>query len=208
VAPAAEPNVEPEAPETVPEDTASTGPTEVEAPQPPVEEPEVADEHADEPEAETESEQDDDEDEGEPLPPADEERVMLGPVEGRLFQVPLESVRNLLGDALSQRVDYLRGDASIEDVQKRVLATDGRSTPVIFSQDGDNPPTLIDGVQCVAAAMNIGMTSLPVILVTEGDVGMVQSYLASKGRGATPTNTDEDEDLYMRVAYSDLDVDF
>lgn len=203
--------VEPEAtvtPETSVEGTEPTGEQEVEAPQT---EPETAPEA----ESETESAIEDDggdasepeevTEEREPEPSAASDRVMLGTVEGRVRHVATDVVYGILGNG-AQRVDVLRGEPSTTAVEKRMLATDGRATPIVFTagHDENELPSIIEGYEAIAAALNIGKETVPVILIAPGDVGEAQSHLVEMRRKQQTPETSED-DLYVIVAASDED---
>jgi hypothetical protein len=59
--------------------------------------------------------------------------VSLGPVECRLRRVPVEAVLGLLSPDGLRRIEADKSTASFESTCKRLLATDGHATPVIFA---------------------------------------------------------------------------
>jgi hypothetical protein len=59
--------------------------------------------------------------------------VSLGPVECRLRRVPVEAVLGLLSPDGLRRIEAHKSTASFESTCQRLLATDGRATPVVFA---------------------------------------------------------------------------
>ncbi|HEV2080415.1 MAG TPA: hypothetical protein VGR19_11045 [Allosphingosinicella sp.] len=123
------------------------------------------------------------------------ERVRLGTAEGELHRVSIEVVQAILGEEALERVGHLLGSASVHDLQKRMRATDGRCTPMIFTNNGpEKAPTLFSGLESFAAAKNIGLAEVSVITIEPTDVGAVQGWLSQQ----IQTTTDDD-DLIHRV---------
>lgn len=140
----------------------------------------------------------------EPAPVADKkpdgpEEVMLGSVRCTLRRMPLETVQKAMVQAHLTRVEMLRTHSSIRDLQDRMRASDGRCAPVIFTYDPEDktiPPSLFAGVENVAAAINIGLQDVSVLLVANKDAPDAQSFLIVKQR-EKPANAEED--FLMRV---------
>lgn len=126
------------------------------------------------------------------------ERVRLGVVEGTLFRVPVGVVEALLGQPTLDRIAVVRGHPSSAflELQKRMRATNGCCAPAIFTAAGEEAPVIFDGVDAIAAAMELGLTHISVVTVEPGDAGAVQSYLAQR-RSAAPVETEDD--LIIRV---------
>ena len=183
------------APETAPEVTLAEGPAEApggpEAPQ--AEAPAApaprAEEDAPAPPAPPESA-------SAPEPSATRQKVRIGNVDGVLVRLPLTAVQEVLGERAHAKIAAIRANpAAIGDLQKRMRATDGRCAPVIFTIDGDKP-SLFDGTKQIAAAMNIGLAAIDVVMIAAGDAGAVQSYLAQLANRKPPESED---DLYVRA---------
>lgn len=133
-------------------------------------------------------------------PTAEAELVKLGPVTGRIEKTAIGIVHGILGAEMRERIGVLQWHASVKSVEERLRASDGRATPVIFAagRAENEPPSLISGVEAVAAALNLGVEHVFVIIVAAEDVGAVQSYLVETARAKDPTEESED-DLYVRV---------
>ncbi len=125
-------------------------------------------------------------------------RVRMGPVEGRLYRVPIDVVQELLGRELQERVVTLRSSPAIQDLQGRMRATDGHCAPVVMTAEGDQAPVHFHGVDSVAAALNVGLTHVDVVTIDPGDAGAAQSWLAQKASQAANSKNSED-DLVQRV---------
>lgn len=122
------------------------------------------------------------------------EEVMLGSVRCTLRRMPLELVRKALVQSHQQRVEMLQTHASIRDLQDRMRASDGLCAPVIFTFDPEDkkvPPSLFAGLENVAAAINIGLKHVSVLLVANKDAPDAQSFLIVKAR-EKPANAEED----------------
>lgn len=137
-------------------------------------------------------------------PSAEAEIVRIGPVEGRIQRVSVGIVQGLLGSELRKRVEVLQRQPSIEPVRERMRATDGRATPVYFAAGSaeNDPPTLISGVEAVAAALDLGVDHIFVILIPRGDVGAAQSHIVAMAQKPQQPEDSED-DLYVRVLLDD-----
>lgn len=137
-------------------------------------------------------------------PSAEAETVQLGSVTGRIQKVAVGIVQRLLGLELRKRVGVLQGQPSIESVRERMRATDGRATPVIFAAGSaeNEPPTLISGVEAVAAALDLGIKQIFVILIPGGEVGAAQSHIVAMAQKPQQPEDSED-DLYVRVLLDD-----
>lgn len=118
-------------------------------------------------------------------PSAPPTRVRLGRVYGTLHRVPLEAVQALTAECGS-RIVSLQGSPAIANLQKRMRATEGRCAPIVFTlAEGDTEPKLFSGLESVAAAMNLGLELVFVVVIDAGDAGAAQSFLASWANGGS-----------------------
>jgi hypothetical protein len=116
---------------------------------------------------------------------ADPERVQLGGVYGTLTTMPTGDVHDRL-HILHERIEALRGSASIADLEKRMRASDGRCAPVYLTIDDDGEILgCLAGVDVLAAAMNMDAENVSVILIAQGDADAAQPHLAGRGSGRT-----------------------
>lgn len=123
--------------------------------------------------------------------------VSLGPVACRARNMSVDDVLGCLPEAGIDRVKVLTGEPSIHSLAKRMLGSDGRCTPAVFSGE-DGPEHIIDGYETIAAALVSGTSEIPVILVEPSRVGFIQSYISSRSLGSAPAPSQED-DLLWRV---------
>lgn len=195
------------APGTAPEVTATEGITEAAASQPETaavdQEPPAPPEEDGEEGADGEQSPEVNDSAG-PVPSEEVEEVQFGGARGRRQRVPVDIVCGILGREALSRVEVLRGESSIDSVQKRMLATDGRATPVVFAagRAENEAPSIIGGLEAVAAALNCGATHLSVIIVPSGEVGSAQSHIVEMMRKQQQPDDPED-DLYVRVLADD-----
>jgi hypothetical protein len=140
--------------------------------------------------------------EAEPVAPsADPERVTIGQTEGLQYRLPVEVVRAILGEGAEERVDVLRTSTSIAALQKRMRASDGRCTPMIFTSDHpDTVPALFAGLEIMAAALNLGLSHVSVITIRTEDAGAVQSHVAHM---LITKPKESEDDLIWRVHAED-----
>lgn len=130
------------------------------------------------------------------------DKCMVGPVEARVGRVPLGAVLGLLDPDGLRRIEAEKSTASFEDTCKRLLATDGQATPVVFAQTYDkrDRPSILHGYQELAAAEASGANEVTVILIPPGGASEAQSHIVEMVRQqrmkAQPTNDDE---LFYRV---------
>jgi hypothetical protein len=165
-----------------------------------------------EPEAEDESTPPPVEAQPTPLPPepaserADKAvKVTLGSVECTLRRMPLAMVQKALIKIHQDRVELMRTDRSIRDLQDRMRASDGRCAPVVFTYDPEDktiPPSMFAGIDNIAAAINVGLEEVSVLLVANADAAAVQSYLIVKGR-EKPASAEEDFLQRVQSHYDD-----
>lgn len=126
-----------------------------------------------------------------PAPSASPTRVRLGRIEGALHRVPLEVVQMLAAESRS-RIETLLSSPSIADLQKRMRVSEGRCAPIFFTMgEDDERPFLFAGVEAIAAAINLGLTTVSVVTIAVGDAGAAQQHLATWANGR-PASTQED----------------
>jgi hypothetical protein len=155
----------------------------------PVQEPEP---EAVEPSAEAEA----------PKPAAPFERCSLGPVECRVGRVPLGVVLGLLSPDGLRRIEAEKSTASFESVRQRLIATDGRATPAIFELGADKTiqPSILHGFAEIAAAQDVGVDEVSVILVPAGGASDAQSHIVEMVRRQRMSDKpSEDDELFYRV---------
>lgn len=158
-------------------------------------EAEQSDEPADEPT---------DEERHEASPVARSEKVTIGPVEGRIARVPLASVLDILSDASLRRIDAHYGSASFDVSRKRLLATDGRATPVIFEGVEEGPPNLLHGFDELAAAKAVDAETVFVIMLPPGAGSEAQAHIVEMVRQQRQSEQAPDGDeLFYRVHAED-----
>lgn len=129
-----------------------------------------------------------------PAPSGGPESVMMGMVPAKLLRMPLETVKKALIDDHVKRVEVVRTDRSIRDLQDRMRSTDGRCAPVIFTYDPEDktkPPALFAGIESVAAAMNLELPDISVLLVANADASNAQGYITAKLRERPTSNEDD-----------------
>ena len=162
-----------------------------------------SEEQTSEPETDAAAEAESEEQTSEPAnPSAGDEFVALGPIECRLSRVPLADVLDLLSEESLRRVDATLGSASSEAQRKRMLATDGRATPVIF--EAGETPFILHGYDELAAATAAGVDSVCVIFVPAGEGANAQSHIVEMlQRQRSPNQTSDDDELFYRVHASE-----
>lgn len=131
--------------------------------------------------------------------PSDKDRlVRLGGVNALYRRMPLSEVLIHM-DAFMSRCATLAESQSVLDLQPRMLATEGRCAPIYFLGDPEEGELehLFDGVEAVTAAIVLGLETVSVIIIDQGDAGVAQAHLASFSRMPPPKNPDDD--YLMRV---------
>jgi hypothetical protein len=132
--------------------------------------------------------------------------VTLGPVECLMRRVPTEAVLGLLSPEGLRRVEAHKETASFESTRQRLLATDGRATPVVFAAGelAGMQPTILHGFEEIAAAQECGANALNVILVPVGGVSDAQSHIVEMVRQQSAKERPSDDDeLFYRVHAED-----
>jgi pyruvate/2-oxoglutarate dehydrogenase complex dihydrolipoamide acyltransferase (E2) component len=130
------------------------------------------------------------------------EKCQVGPVEARVGQVPLGAVLGLLNLDGLRRIEAEKSTASFESVRQRLLATDGRATPVFFEESRDQgvAPSILHGFQELAAAEASGLDHVTVILIPAGGASEAQSHIVEMLRkDRAKEQTSNDDDLFYRV---------
>lgn len=146
--------------------------------------------------------------------PVGSEEVDLGAVTGRRTIVPVEAVLSALDDGFRSRLDRQRELPATLQLQARVLANEGRCAPIVFTEE-DVPSqqdpnyqgapssfskvALLDGADTLAAMMNLGRDSIPVIIIRLEDAGAAQSFLVHKRVESTEPENSEDDEMIRRV---------
>ncbi|WP_420136747.1 hypothetical protein [Sphingomonas sp.] len=143
-------------------------------------------------EAETDQADQDDQTAGAAVSPESDNLVRLGHVEGVLHRIPISLVLDLAASSL-ERIRSLQGSLAVRDLNDKVLATEGRCAPVIFamSEDGKTP-YLFSGIETIAAAMNVELDHLVVLVIAAADAGAAQSYLAQVPHNKPTPQSDDD----------------
>lgn len=133
---------------------------------------------------------------------AHSERVSIGPVEARMKRLSLKVVLGLLNPDGLRRIEAEKSTASFESTRQRLLATDGRATPVVF-EDGE-PPSILHGYSELAAAVDCGLASIDVLLIPTGGASEAQSYIVEMLRQQRMKDQPStDDDLFYRVHAAD-----
>lgn len=118
------------------------------------------------------------------------QEVRMGQVAGLLHRVPTETVEAILGEPALERVVHLRSSDTIHSLQSRMRVTDGRCAPMIFTDGFDQAPVLFSGIESYAAAKNLGLSHISVVIIDPKDAGAVQSWITQQQ--AKPLNPDDD----------------
>jgi hypothetical protein len=135
--------------------------------------------------------------------PADVETVDLGGAEGRLTLVPVDLVLSLLDDGFKDRIERQRTLPSTLELHERVRATEGRCAPIIFTQeDPGDEPSFFDGAATLAAAINLSLERVAVVIIDAGDAGAVQSHQVRMLHAAKPAPSEDDELMWRVIAES------
>ncbi len=127
------------------------------------------------------------------------EKISIGGVEGVLELIPVADVAALLGGSLG-RVDALQLSVDTRRLQHRVGATDGRCAPIFFGER-DGELLLFDGLSTFAAALNLGMDRVAVVIMPADEIGAAQGVVAAMRTKSLAKAGDEEEMLYR--AYND-----
>jgi hypothetical protein len=132
--------------------------------------------------------------------------VSLGPVKCRMRQVAVDDVLGLLSPSGLRRIEAEKTTGSFETLCKRLLATDGRGTPIVFeaSNTVGAEPTILHGYAELAAAQVCGVPTATVILVPPGGAAEAQSYIVEMVRQQNAKEQpSEDDELFYRVHAED-----
>lgn len=151
----------------------------------------------DEPEADP-KEGDESEDGGEEVqqPATGDGTFSIGGIEAPLRLVPVSMVFDVLG-ASQGRVHALQQQAETRRLCRRVRATDGRCAPIFFTQAiGEDAIHLFSGIRTLAAAMNLGMEAVAVVILPADKAQSVQGAITALHRAALSPTGDEEEMLY------------
>jgi hypothetical protein len=171
------------------------------APETPAEEP--APEEPSEPSEPETDEGDEPEDDGEEVqaPETGDEDFTIAGVTAPLRLIPIDLVMDLLGDSQS-RVDAIQRMPETQRLHARVSATDGRCAPIFFTQaDESDYPALFAGLPTLAAAINLGMEAVAVVIMPSDRAGEAQGAIAALTSTALAPIGEDDELIYR--AYSD-----
>jgi hypothetical protein len=129
---------------------------------------------------------------------APSDQVSFGPVEARMKRLSTKVVLGLLSPEGLRRIEAQKGTSSFESTCQRLLATDGRATPVIF-EDGD-PPTILHGFEELAAAVDSGAATVSVLLIPAGGASEAQAHIVEMVRQQRASKQpSEDDELFYRV---------
>lgn len=135
-----------------------------------------------------------------------EKRMMFGDVEGRSRMVPVNVVMDLLAEQAG-RVALLQGSNEARRLSRRVRATDGRCAPIFLTKndvdDKDEVPALFDGLHTLAAAINLDMPKVCVVILPSGRVREVQGMIVAMMRASLSNEDDAESDELMHRAYQD-----
>lgn len=133
-------------------------------------------------------------------------KVRYGAVEGRQSMVPVSVVLDILADHAG-RVALLQGSDEARRLARRVRATDGRCAPIFLTKENiDDPkemPQLYSGLHTLAAAINLDMDKVPVVILPSGRVREVQGMISSMMRANLSNDSDAEGDELMYRAYND-----
>lgn len=123
--------------------------------------------------------------------------VQLGQAEGLLHRMETAKVQDLLIDWASG-IATLRGSPVIFPLCERMRATEGRCAPLYFQRSEDGEQLfLLAGLDAFAAALDLGLSQVFVVIVDPEHVGAAHHHLATQA--AAPPPTVEDDDLVMQV---------
>lgn len=130
------------------------------------------------------------------------EVVKVGRVECLMRPVPVEAVLGLLNPDGLRRIEAHIGTASFESTRQRLLASDGRATPVFFeaAELAADQPVILHGFDELAAAKVCGIPEVFVILVPPGGASEAQSHIVEMvRRQRMKGQTSDDDELFYRV---------
>lgn len=135
--------------------------------------------------------------------PSDDKVVMIGHLEGVQRLIPIDVLEELLADQAS-RVALLRGSDEVRRLQKRVGATEGRCAPIFLTkknlEDKSEQPALFDGLFTLAAALNLDMPHVAVVILPSTNVSEVQSQIAAMPRANMQApEVEEGDELFYRA---------
>lgn len=135
--------------------------------------------------------------------PDGDKNVMIGHVKGVQRMVSVSVVEELLADQAS-RVALLRGSDETRRLQRRVRATDGRCAPIFLTrvniEDAEEEPKLFDGLYTLAAAINLDMEEVAVVMLPSGSVNEVQGQIAAMMRSnLSQPEVEEGEELFYKA---------
>lgn len=136
--------------------------------------------------------------------PQVDKEYRVGDVVGVQRMVPVDLVMDILGGEAG-RVALLQGSDEARRLSRRVRATDGRCAPIFLTKqdldDKEEVPALFDGLFTLAAAKNIGLDRVAVVILPAGKAGAVQGLISGLARANMSTDPDDDEMVYR--AHSD-----
>ena len=110
-------------------------------------------------------------------------KVRLGQVEGLLHRIPISDVQAQFPNFVD-RIAALQGSPSIANLQQRMLATEGRCAPIIVTINREAKVLApLAGIESVAAALNIGLSHVFVIMIDAGDADTAQRHCVANAQG-------------------------
>lgn len=133
--------------------------------------------------------------------PNDDREIQIGHLTGVQRMIPVNVLEGLLVNQAT-RIALLRGSDDVRRLQKRVSATDGRCAPVFLTKvsmdDKEEEPKLFDGLLTIAAALNLDMKKVAVVILPSNDIHLVQSQIAAMPRAnmSAPEVAEGDELFY------------
>lgn len=137
--------------------------------------------------------------------PKGPQKYMIGDVIGTTNMVPVPVVLDLLADQAG-RVALLQGSDAARRLQRKVRATDGRCAPIFLTKqdidDKDEKPALFSGLDTLAAAMNVDMPKICVVILPSDKARSVQGMIAAMSTASMASDGDDSEEM-IRRAYSD-----
>lgn len=110
-------------------------------------------------------------------------RVRLGQVEGLLHRVPIGDVQAQFPN-FADRIETLQGSPSIANLQQRMLATEGRCAPIVITANHEERIVApLAGIESVAAALNIGLSHVFVVMIDAEDADQAQRHCVANANG-------------------------
>lgn len=126
----------------------------------------------------------------------------IGGVSGELTLMPLADVQALFPD-FGERLALIRTTDLVQRLQQRVGATDGRCAPIFCSLSADEKDVhLFSGLDTLAAAMNLGLDRVAVVVMPAGELGGIQGIIVAMTFAAASQDQTPGDDLIFR-AHSD-----